>query len=241
MSSSLTLRSSVKINVRRLLRAAGYEINSSSSAFPDLQRRLLERCDLAVDVGANTGQYADLIRSLGFSGPIVSFEPQSAALQILRRRAARTINWQVRSAALGAESGSAMLRVSRNSVSSSLLDVQEDHVRAAPSSAVVALEDVRVSTLDDELADLPGSRLWLKLDVQGAELPILEGGAVTLSRTLVVQSEMSLRYLYEGQTDYLVLCEHLRDQGFVLSHLLPGFADPKSGALLQADGLFMRP
>lgn len=227
--------------MRKALRSVGYEVTRSGSSFAEMQRRVLGDCDLVADVGANTGQYADLVRSVGYQGPIVSFEPQAAASAVLHRRALRTSGWDVRPVALGAESGMATLRVSRNSVSSSLLQVQEDHLRAAPTSSVVAHEDVKVSTLDDELRGVAGRRLWLKLDVQGAELPVLEGGAETLRRTVAVQSEMSLRPLYEGQTDYLELCARLRQEGFVLCHVEPGFTDPTSGALLQVDGLFLKP
>lgn len=224
-----------------MLRAAGYEVTRSSSSFSDLQRDVLGRCDLVADVGANTGQYADLVRSLAYRGTVVSFEPQSEASSVLQERAMRTTNWDVRPVALGSTPGTATLRISRNSVSSSLLDIGDEHVRAAPKSSVVSHEDVKVSTLDDELTGVPGRAVWLKLDVQGTELPILMGGTATLARTVAVQSEMSLRPLYDGQTDYLELCAHLRTQGFVLCHILPGFTDPASGALLQVDGLFIRP
>ncbi|HST65769.1 MAG TPA: FkbM family methyltransferase [Mycobacteriales bacterium] len=191
-------------------------------------------------MGANTGQYADLVRSLGYRGTIVSFEPQSEASGVLQKRAMRTPDWDVRPVALGPTSGTATLRISRNSVSSSLLPIGDEHVRAAPKSSVISHEDVKVSTLDDELTGVPGRAVWLKLDVQGTELPILLGGTETLARTVAVQSEMSLRGLYEGQTDYLELCAHLREQGLVLCHILPGFTDSGSGALLQVDGLFLR-
>jgi FkbM family methyltransferase len=229
-----------KTAVRRLLRVAGFEVTRSSSSFSDLQRDVLSRCDLVADVGANTGQYADLVRSLGYRGTVVSFEPQAEASGVLRTRAGRTADWDVRSVALGPTPGTGTLRISRNSVSSSLLDIGDEHVRAAPRSSVVSREDVTVSTLDDELTGVPGRAVWLKLDVQGTELPILMGGTATLARTVAVQSELSLRPLYAGQTDYLELCAHLRAQGFVLCHISPGFTDPASGALLQVDGLFVR-
>src|SRR5439155_18979396 len=96
VTSSLKLRATAKSAVRRLLRAAGYEICRTSSDFFELQRRLLPGCDLIVDVGANTGQYVELVRSLGYPGRVVSFEPQSAALDVLRARAKRTDWWDVR-------------------------------------------------------------------------------------------------------------------------------------------------
>lgn len=67
------------------------------------------------------------------------------------------------------------------------------------------------------------------------------GWPSTLGRTPAVQAELSLRSLYEGQTDYLEPCAYLRGHGFVLGHVLPGFTDPESAALLQIDDLFQRP
>src|SRR5215212_4084771 len=117
MPGSLALTSSMKTSVRRLLRVAGYEITRSSSSFSDLQRDVLSRCDLVADVGANIGQYADLVRSLGYRGTVVSFEPQPEASNVLQKRAMRRTDWDVRPVALGSTTGTATLRISRNSVS----------------------------------------------------------------------------------------------------------------------------
>ena len=233
-------RATAKAAVRRGLRSVGYEITRTAAPFHDLQARLLASCDLVVDVGANTGQYVERIRALGYSGRIVSFEPQSAAFAVLHGRAAKATGWDVRRVALGAGAGMATLLVSRNSVSSSLLDMRSEHLRAAPDSAVVSREDVALSTLDGELDGHPARAMWLKLDVQGVELPVLRGGQQVLPLVSVIQAELSLRPLYEADTDYLELCDFLRDHGFVLAHVSPGFADPASGELLQLDGLFVR-
>ena len=239
MTARALLTARAKTVVRQVVRSAGYDITPLGTSFTELQRRLLRRCDLVVDVGANTGQYGELVRSLGYPGRVVSFEPQRAAFEALRRRA-RTPLWEARRLALADAPGTADLRVSANSVSSSLLDVRAEHVAAAPRSVTVGTEVVELSTVDLELAAEPGTALWLKLDVQGAELDILRGGAKTLRRTRVVQSELSLSPLYDGQTDYLRLCESLQDAGLRLCHLQSGFQDPASGRLLQMDGLFVR-
>ena len=234
------IRAAIKGVLRRTLRSAGYEIGPSTSDFSDVQRDLIARCDLVVDVGANAGQYAERVRALGFTGPVLSFEPGAEAFSVLSSRSARVEGWTARRLALSDEVGTATLQVSRNSVSSSLLTIRSEHVSAAPASVTIAEESVAVSTVDIELEGAAGDRLWLKLDVQGAELAVLRGATETLGRTLVVQSELSLSPLYEEQTDLLELITMLRDSGFQLYHLQPGFTDPVTGQLLQMDGLFLR-
>jgi hypothetical protein len=52
--------------------------------------------------------------------------------------------------------------------------------------------------------------------------------------------ELSLERLYEGGPDGIDLAVSLRDQGFVLWAIEPGFVDPRSGRMLQVDGVFYR-
>ena len=229
---------------KRLVRATsrrwGYEISPFRTGFSEVQRRLLSEIDLVVDVGANTGQYVELVRQLGYSGRVLSFEPMNGAFRTLAGKAASSPHWEVRQKALGAESGSATLHLSSNSGSSSLLDIRDEHLRAAPRARVIGDELVEIATLDDELSDTPLQRTWLKLDVQGAELGVLNGAAQVMASVEVLQTEVSFSPLYEGQADYLTLMAWVVDQGLTLRHIEPGFQDPDSGFLLQADALFVR-
>jgi FkbM family methyltransferase len=180
-----------------------------------------------------------LIRSLDYLGPAVSFEPEREAFAVLAEAARDDPGWDVRRLALAERGGHATLHVSGNSVSSSLLPMRDAHVRAAPASAPVGPQDVLLSTVDAELDGMDGRRVWLKLDVQGMELPVLLGARETLGRTRVVQAELSLRPLYDGQTNHLELMSFLAAEGFVAVHLLPGFRDRETKHLLQFDALFV--
>lgn len=233
---SVVLRGGAK----RIARAAGLEVSSLASSFTGLQRRLLSEVDLVVDVGANTGQYATLVRELGYRGPIVSFEPSRQAYETLARRAADDSRWDVRRCALGRAEGNSVLHLSANSASNSMLSIQPAHLAAAPYSQVIGQEEIRVSTADEELSDIDGRAVWLKMDVQGAELDVLAGAETTCGRARVVQSEMLLGDLYEKQADYLEICSVLRDSGLRLHHLERGFQDKSSGLVLAVDGLFVR-
>ena len=165
----------------------------------------------------------------------------SEAFSRLAAESATDSQWTVRNVALGDRPSTAELNVAANSVSSSLLPIGTLHVRAEPASRRVRTESVRVSTLDVELAGEPRtSRLWLKLDVQGYERAVLDGAHQTLGRTRVVQCELSSRELYSGQAPYLEILAALNRAGYSLVYIVPGFADPSTGELLQFDVLVAR-
>jgi FkbM family methyltransferase len=211
----------------------------------ELQRKQLfeERgIDLVLDIGANQGQYAGSMRRNGYHGRIVSFEPLASAYRELERRASAVPGWETHHFALGDTTGTALLHVAGNSRSSSLLAMAPRHVESAPESAYVAEEEIDVRMLDDVAAELIGSRdrVWLKIDTQGYEIPVLRGAERTLDRVEVVEAELSLVELYEGQALFGEALSYLIARGFGLWSMEPVFRDSASGELLQVDGIFAR-
>ena len=233
--------------VRGAIRRGGFDVvRYDASLSPESRRiRLIEKqgVDVVLDVGANTGPFAQALRSSGFAGRIVSFEPQSAAYAVLEAACGADPAWECRRIAVGAVDGEAELHVAGNSSSSSLLDMAGEHVAAAPESQYVATEPVLVRTLDSMLPELvrPGDRVYVKLDIQGLELEALRGAEETLAQTSVVESELSLVPLYHDAPDLMEVVNHLAERGFHLLTLEPVFVDPHDGRLLQVDGLFARP
>jgi FkbM family methyltransferase len=208
------------------------------------RRRLLEErgIDLVLDVGANEGQYAETIRRNGYEGRIVSFEPLASAYAELERRATAVPGWATHPFALGATNGTALLHVAGNSMSSSLLAMAPRHVESAPESAYLAEQEIDVRTLDAVAPDLvgPRDRLWLKIDTQGYEIPVLRGAERTLERVEVIEAELSLVELYEGQELFGDVVAYLSARGFGNWFIEPVFRDPARGEILQVDGIFAR-
>lgn len=235
------LRAGAKTVIRAGSRRLGYELVPFASGLAALQKKILfDRDILAVDVGANVGQYAERLRDLGFSGSILSFEPNPSAFNALALRGRRDGNWSARQVALSDVRGFQTLNVSANSVSSSLLTVLEEHLLAEPDVRTVGTAEVTVSTLDDELETERNKWLWLKLDVQGNELAVLKGGNQTLRRTLGIQAELSFGDLYESQAHWLEVCLFLNARGFLLRQIAPGFEHPVTGVLQQADAIWVQ-
>jgi len=236
----MRLTPGAKTAIRLLTRRYGYDLVPFVSSFADLQQRNWAATDLLVDVGANVGQYAERARQLGYQGQILSFEPSRDAFRFLEKRTSRDDLWEARCVALGPVSGVQTLRITANGMSSSLRPPKLLHVDADAGVRVVDAYEVEVSTLDMELLDTAANRVWLKMDVQGYELDVLEGARRVLHRVAAVQAEMSFEPLYEDQALWLSLVSMLGESGFGLRHLEPGFVDPSSGFLQQADGLFLR-
>jgi FkbM family methyltransferase len=236
----------MRAGLHRGLRRVGLDlVRYDAERFPELRRLQLlrdRRADLVLDVGANDGTFVGGLRAGGYRGRIVSFEPQSAAFSKLLAATAGDPDWDCRRVALGATEGEVELHLAGNSSSSSLLDMTTQHVTSAPESRYIGSESVRVVRLDairDEHVR-PTDRVYLKVDVQGSELAVLEGAEVTLRQAVVVDAELSLVPLYDGAPTFDVVIEHLSERGFGLLALEPVFADPATGRLLQVDGLFGR-
>jgi len=196
--------------------------------------------DLVFDVGANTGQYALEIRSAGYKGRIVSFEPIKQAFIELERVAAGDHAWTAMNLALGDAQGRADVNISKRTPASSLLNPLPAQLAAAPSSVPVRTESVDVTTLDD-VADrfLPrATRPLLKLDVQGYERHVLSGARDSLPRFCGIEIEISLIHLYDGDMTILECLELLTSKDFEAVWIQPGLIDQSTGRLLQCDGLF---
>jgi FkbM family methyltransferase len=198
--------------------------------------------NLVLDVGANTGQYAETLKANGFRGRVISFEPTSEAFRTLAQKAASDERWSCEQLALSDSEGMRPINLSANSWSSSLLPLAARSVRSAPGSVYVGSEAVTTSRLDTVAQRLfrPGDRVLLKLDVQGHELAVLRGGKRALTHIEAVESELSVVPLYEGQPLIVGVLVFLNQLGFELVALEPGYCDPHTGQVLQLDGLFVR-
>lgn len=198
--------------------------------------------DTVVDVGANEGLFATRLRDEGFGGRILSFEPLSGAFVLLALASSADPNWECQRLALGATPGEATLNVARNLASSSFLPMDSELPEAEPRFAYIGKEECSVSTLDALAPDLfrPEERLYLKLDVQGFELEVLRGAEATLDRVIALDVELSQTLLYEGAPLMDEVVAYLAVRDYVLLRTEPAYVHPRTGEMLQVNGLFVR-
>ncbi len=144
--------------------------------------------DLLIDVGANSGQYAQTIRSLGYDGYIYSYEPLIEAFEKLKIVSDDDFKWKSFNVALGNFDGKAEINVALNSQSSSLLNMLPSHIKSAPESIYTRKELINVRKLDtifEQGTFDKGENLFLKVDTQGFEKKVLEGGMNSINRKKV--------------------------------------------------------
>ncbi len=233
--------------IKRVIRRAGFEVHRYIPGRSETARFVTmlatHRVDLVLDVGANVGWFGKLLREADFAGKIVSFEPLAAAREVLLEISEQDPLWEVAPcAAIGEEDGDIELNVAGNSVSSSVLEMLENHVHVAPESKYVGKENVPLRKLDTIAPDCIGddSVLFLKIDTQGYEDRVLKGAQQLLKRIVGMQLELSLVPLYEGQCLFDEMIDYVKSHGFDLWAISSAFTDPDSGRLLQVDATFFR-
>jgi FkbM family methyltransferase len=238
----------IKAAIKGLLRTAGFElrrITPASHQLFDLARALKYfEVDLVLDVGANTGQFARRLRTAGYAGRIVSFEPLEAEHRQLQLAARADDAWQVHErGAVGDRDGEITINIARNSVSSSVLPMMQLHSEAAQHSHYVGSQVAPIFRLDSVAGAYlrQARRPFLKIDTQGFEAQVLDGARATLPELCGVLCELSLAPLYQGQTLWLQMIERLQRDGFEIWSISKGFTDLRNGRTLQVDAAFFRP
>jgi FkbM family methyltransferase len=233
--------------VKKFVHSLGWDLHRLSPSNNHSSQHLAAikhvNANVVFDIGANVGQFAQELRSVGFTGKIISFDPLTSAHERLSLAASRDPAWFVHPrVALGDRDGEIDINIAGNSVSSSVLPMLEAHSSAASGSAYVSIERtplVRLDSIATAYLD-PGSRLFVKIDTQGFEWQVLDGAANTLKSAHGVLMEMSLVPLYEGQRLWRDVIARMEKEGFALWAIQKGFTDPRTGQTLQVDGIFLR-
>jgi len=168
---------------------------------------------------------------------LIAAEPDQKALPALRSKFPPP--HRILDKAIG-RGGPATLRLTNTGYTSSLyepnLALMEKFQNLAEHCQVIDRIPIETVRLDDVLDGAAPD--FLKMDVQGAELDVLDGASTALKSTLVVQTEVEFIELYEGQPLFADIDSCLRQAGFQF-HTFLGSATrtykpvtlPKGGAL----------
>lgn len=195
-------------------------------------------CATIVDIGANRGQFALVARRCFPRAQIFSFEPLGQPSDTFRRVFANDKRVELFQSAIGPDSGTATIHVSRRDDSSSLLSITARQDQLFPGTAEAKTDTIKVGRLGEFVSNDRIERpALLKLDVQGFELPALKGCEELLESFDWIYAECSFVELYEGQALADEVIDWLRSHGFSLAGVY-NMAYDTSGRAIQADFLF---
>lgn len=232
----------------RLL-AARLAVKGRVHQYPEIMalRRFLREMavDAVIDVGANHGQYAQMLRGdVGFGGHIFSFEPNPDVFAVLAKKARGDARWHVFNIALSDFDGTAPFHIMAAHQFSSIEKPADDLDPVFVSrNRVERVVDMQCRRLDGMIDELLGpyrlTRPFLKMDTQGHDRSVCEGAGAVLPRMLGVQTELAVRPLYAGASEYRDMIAYLEGRGFLPNAL---FANNKGHfpLLVEMDGIFIR-
>ena len=170
--------------------------------------------------------------------------------------AVRQINWTEKHIplALNKQIGEATLYVTKSLWCTSLYAPNETYLaRFEGLSELMNLDfsvDIETTTLDAFCKDEGIDEIdFLQIDVQGADLDVLQGGSKLLERCKVIQTEVEFSHLYINQPLFADIDIYLRKQGFTLFDLSvakrtrdssPVYSATRLGQMLWGDAYYFR-
>lgn len=182
-----------------------------------------------VDVGAYEGNWTRLARRVFADAPVLMVEAQSGKRPLLEQVSRELPEVRYAQALLGRSSGRTV-RFFEMETGSSMFAENSNAPRTETELATVTL---------DEIAGAVVSPAFLKIDVQGAELEVLEGARETLASCEVVQLEVALVTYNEGAPTMLDVLSYMAAHDFAPLDV-SGLTRPNGVDLAQIDLLFSR-
>lgn len=223
--------------VHSLLRWAGLDVRRNREPLRFL-------CDYPIrtvlDIGANEGQFATGVRRVLPEAEIHSFEPLSEPFSQLARRQNDDRRFFAYPLAMGESEGEVAMEQNEFTPSSSIMPCTDLHRTAFPFASKTSERRIKMTTLDRWRVGRELQHAFLvKMDVQGYEDRVLQGGMSTIAEAAVLIIEVSFAQLYEGQLLFDELYEIIRPLGFRCAGMIGNISGEESGTILQSDAIFV--
>jgi len=225
--------------VRKAFNLIGLDIRKAKR---DLKSVWLESFEIktVIDVGANIGQFAVDASELYPDAVIHSFEPLPGPYNQLLINTKSFSKFNPYNIALSDHKGTTKMYSNDFSQSSSILEMAESHKKAFPHSTNATPVKVKVQTLDAIFNGVElDTDILLKIDVQGLEKQVLDGGKETIKKVKVIIIETSYISLYKDQPLFDDVHDQLAKVGFRFHGNLGQLLHPTDGSILQGDSVFI--
>ncbi len=231
--------------IKKIINLTGFDIcklsNSSRHNLVGLKKIPIKSI---IDIGANKGQFARKISNVFPHSLIYCFEPLPGPFHELKKWA-ESQNGKVLAynMALGESEGHVeMLEHIDHSPSSSLLKTTEtctDHYPFTERQLPVLVPLTTLDKMVNSMGQYLDPDILIKIDVQGYEKHVLNGGAEIFQKARVCIIEVNLDRLYEGQPTFKDILLKLSEYGYTYAgNLEQSYA--KDGHVIFIDAVFIK-
>jgi FkbM family methyltransferase len=237
----------IKKTIQNLIRKYGYEINNLSNQ----EKRRADKwnwlqtlgIETVLDIGANKGQFADIGTIIFPNANIYSFEPLETEYSKLVLNLGGNPRFKAFNIGLGDLNENMDFFISSASPSSSLLPMENLQKKLFPFTAKQTKCKVKIVRLDDFIGEYNlelKPNMLIKIDVQGAEGKVIEGGKKTFGQAQVVLTEINYFRFYKDQPLFKDIVDLLSKFDFTYCGTLEQFYNPKDYLPLFADAFFVK-
>lgn len=188
-----------------------------------------------LDVGAAQGYWSVECSKQLPNATYILMEPLREYEPLLKQSVANIPRASCHSVGVSNHSGERVIHVHPDLVGSSFyLEDEQGNVNGEPRT-------IRIETLDAMCQSSSAQAPYLlKIDVQGAELDVLEGAGTILPQTEFAIIETSFFRFYENGTTIVDLIAYMNERGFVPYDVFSHSYRPLDQALAQVDLCFVQ-
>jgi FkbM family methyltransferase len=223
------------LEVRRVRRCGGSHEGASLTGGLRRVHALGWTPRTCIDVGAAFGNFTQECAAVFPDAHYLLVEPLEEYRPFLEAVTGRLPRARYAAVAAAARGGDVTLNVHADLVGSSLL-------RETEGASTDGMGRVLPARTIDDLCQAHGlgGPYFLKIDVQGAELEVLQGARAVLAETEYVLLEVSLFQFFVGGPEAADVMAFMRSYGFVAYDIFHLMYRPLDGALSQCDVAFVK-
>lgn len=205
-----------------------------------IKRKLNFSPTTILDIGAARGVWSEAAREIFPLAQIYAFEPIKESFIQLEKRMNKDSKFDAFNFGLSDLNGKIAFSLNDAVDSSSILKMTETHKIEFPQTrneTNIEIETYRLDSIKSINLEEP---IYIKMDVQGAELLVLKGAGRILDKVHAVQLEVNFEEFYEKQAMFNSIFEFMYSQNFKRFFQIELIESEKSKNIIASDIVFLR-